>query len=399
MAVVGFAQERPGSPQASFELGKHVITRKFLVETTSAEDGPIVVANAIGIPRLFQIYQFGDELHPYCRCRSIEPERMGTSSKLWEVTCRYETPDRKEGARGEGGNSESGSGSDGGGTSKEDDGQYENPLLALPEVETHFETKEVPIYGVKKPGATVGVTKGSSELGGTADPSWAVNDPVSLVQRNGANISLGYTILNTTIAQLSPLAVADNWKGANGNATLTNNAVMPAQSSAGEVFVPSPHMDQSRLVLTITRNEDILSPHPALALAFIDKCNSDNFWGASPYQVRCVAITAQRQEKQLPQGVVYPFIRATYTFKFMPTWNIQLLDKGHYWRELVTNNPLTYKRKPFQDTQGNQIEGLLDGNGGKLADGGTPVWKTIQAYGFMPFNLLNLPQGFWDQIA
>ena len=73
MAIIGIAQERPDSPQGSFEVGKHVITRKFRVITDSLADGPIVVAQAIGLPRLFQIYTFGDEFHPYCRCRSIDP--------------------------------------------------------------------------------------------------------------------------------------------------------------------------------------------------------------------------------------------------------------------------------------------------------------------------------------
>lgn len=389
----------PGSPQASFELGKHVITRKFRVKTNSALDGPIEVANAIGIPRMFQLYTFGAEFHPWCRVRSIDPERNGSSPYDWIVVVRYETPEIKSGARGEGGN-QSGDSGDGGGTQNETDQQFQQPELALPEVEMYSETKEVPIFGVNKPGSSVSVSQGSGQMTATVDPSWKVGDSVTITQRNGANISLGYTILFTTIAQLGPpFATTNGWTGRSGPATLVNNALMPCSNSANQPYIPPPHKEDMRMGIKITRNEDILAPHPALALAYMGAVNSDNFWGALPGQARCSSITVQRLQKQLPDGSVYPYLRATYDIKFMQTWNVNLLDSGDYWNKVITNNPLTIQKIPFIDESGNPIKGLLDGSGNKLADGGTPVYKSYQVYPSLPFSLLNLPNSFRDQIA
>src|SRR5579871_5356302 len=106
MSVVGIALELGNSPQASFNEGKHTITRWFSVQTTNALlDGPIQVANAIGIPRMHQSYVFGTEFHPYCRVRDIIPHKPADGSLVWHVEVVYETPDQKQGAMGDGGNS------------------------------------------------------------------------------------------------------------------------------------------------------------------------------------------------------------------------------------------------------------------------------------------------------
>lgn len=386
MAVVGIAQERPDSPQATFECGKHVITRRFRVVTSSLLDGPITVANAIGIPRLFQVYQFGAELHRYCRCRSIEPARIARGSLTWEVTCHYETPPRKEGARHDGGHhSDKG---DGGGTGEEKDQQFENPLAAIPEIETHWEVKQVPIYGCQGLGNTVTVTNGLPNVSVAQTAFYSVGDPVTLYA--------GARILNTTILTVtagSGLTLAANWPGASGKATLVDVAFKPLRSSAGEVFVPPPMMDDAMLILTITRNEDLNSPVLQTSALFQNAVNLDGFFGLNPGQVKCQCITCQRQTKQLPDGTTYAYLRVTYLFHVKATWDIQLLDKGSYYLfQSSIMAPVT--KQKFITDDGQPRDGLLDGNGGKLADGAAPVFLTVRPYSWLAFATLNLPQSF-----
>lgn len=403
MAVIGFAAERPDSPKASFEVGKYTVTRKFLVLTSSVLDGPGVVALAIGLPRLFQPYIFGTEFLPNCRVRSVVPERIKPASLEWEVTVTYETPERKHGGGGEGGQEQQDSG-----TGEEQDGQFENPLLYIPEVETRFETYKQPIYGVRGLGFKAGVTNGSADV--SVNPGvkfFQVGDPVCLTDItpryfafNGSVItsSIGKSI-ETTVTAISgsTVTLAKPWTGVTSTdpgATLFNLNFQPAHASNGEIFVPPPEMDASRLILTITRNEDISSPHPALALAYQDSLNSDIFWGAAPGQCKVMSITAQRQTKQLPDGSVVVYLRCTYQFQFRPFWDIQLLDKGNFYFAATSMADPTPARYAFQSREGQPIEGLLDGNGQKLADGGNPVFLSIRPYRSLPFAALNLPNSF-----
>lgn len=386
MAVIGFAEERPDSPQASFECGKHVITRRFRVITSSVFDGPMTVASAIGVPRLFQTYQFGSEIHPYCRCRSVEPQRLAKGSLEWEVTCVYETPEPKGGSQADGGSSSESS--DGGGAGVEKDQQFENPLAALPEIETHWETSQVPIYGCQGLGNTVSVTKGSDTIDTPQTAFYAVGDPVTVYS--------GSKVLVTTISAVTDntnIVLASAWTGSTGPATLVDVAFKPLQSSAGEIFVPPPMTDESKLILTITRNEDINTPVLLTSTLFQKAVNLDVFWGLNPGQVKCQCITAQRQNKQLPDGDVFPYLRVTYLFHAKDTWDIQLLDKGSYYKFRKTAmDPFT--KQKFMTDDGQPRDGLLDGFGQKLADGAAPVFLTVWPNKRLAFSALNLPQSF-----
>jgi hypothetical protein len=392
MAILGIAGERPNSPVASFSCGKHTITRTFRVLTSSVFDGPIAVANAIGIPRLFSTYQFGAELHPYCRCRSIEPERIAPGALEWNVICHYETPDAKGGARGDGGHgsdgSDKGDKGDGGGTGEEKDQQFENPLAALPEVETHWETKQIPIQGAQALGVIATATKGATLVDTTYTVFYAVGDPVT-VYKDG-------TLLTTTIAAITDninISLATAWTGKTGKVYLVDVAFKPLMSSAGEIFVPPPMMDDSSLTLTMTRNEDINTPVLATSAMFGNTVNSDVFFGLNPGQVKCQNITCQRQVKQLPNGTVFPYLRVTYLFHAKSTWDTQLLDKGSYYRFRASTS-LPWTKQKFITDDGQPRDGLLDGFGQKLADGGTPVFIIVHPYTWQAFSTLNLPQSF-----
>lgn len=300
------AYEKPDSPTGNFEHGKYSVTRKFIVQSNTISDGPIIVTAAIGVPRLYEFYAFGNELQTYVRCRSVAAERITDGSLSWMVTAEYSTPEPKDFGRE--------------GTGQEVEGQFENPLLELAQVSFGSECVQVPVYGV-------------------FDPS--------------------------------------------------TGTVMVCKNSAGQTYVPPPMMDQDRLTLTITRNEIITAPHPQTALTFQNTCNSDTWWGASAGQVKCKTIVSAREVKNLPSGSPFPYLKVTYVFNFLNSWDLSILDSGDYY-QTVTMGPLI----PFQDQSGNTITGLLDGSGNALASGGTPVFNSFRVYARNPFAALNLPQSY-----
>jgi hypothetical protein len=142
MAVTS-VQEMPDSPKGEFELGKYKLTRTFVVQTSDVQDGPIIVKNGFGVPRLFQTYSTPNESHPVVRCRNVECERLGNRSVYWKVTCTYESPEFKDGVAGSGGGAGGGLG---GGLEKE--GQQANPLLIIPELSTSWEQTDEVIYKI-----------------------------------------------------------------------------------------------------------------------------------------------------------------------------------------------------------------------------------------------------------
>src|SRR5262249_17092767 len=160
------------------------------------------------------------------------------------------------------------------------------------------------------------------------------------------------------------------------------------KNAAGEIFDPPPMKDQSMLILTITRNEDILSPHPATALLYQDTVNSDVFWGANAGQVKVANITAQRQTRQISNAVL-PYLKVTYVFHFRsPDWDSRTLNAGSYYRETMIGPKIFFK-----SVEGHPIKGLLQPTspGDKLPEGDPPNWITVRPYNRLPFSALNLP--------
>lgn len=123
MSVIGTAQELPDSPSGQLGESEHSFTRKFLVETSSFGDGPIVAISAAGIPPLFSTYAITNEFHLYARVRNIQAERAAPNSLYWVVECEYQTK------------------------SEEDEDEDDNPLAALPEIRLGFTTKEEIVIG------------------------------------------------------------------------------------------------------------------------------------------------------------------------------------------------------------------------------------------------------------
>lgn len=406
MSVVGFAQERPDSPESSFEMGKHTITRRFLVQTNSLSDGPYTVALAIGIPGLFTPYYYGAEFNPFCLVRSIEPKRVKPASLFWDVVVKYETPEVKGAGGGLGSGGRDGGESDKGGTGVDNKGEYQNPLLEIPEVETHFETQQQVMYGCF-PGTQVMATIGSNTVTPTNTSSYyyTVGDPVILsavslianmsyggvLQNTGPSLATTITAINTTSGDIT---LATPWPYATQTVTFTDMSFQPIRASNGEPFNPPPNRDESKLILSITRNEALATPHPALAVAYQDCVNSDVFWGADPGMVKVSNITVRRETRQLASGTTVAYLRCSYVFHIKGSWDVQLLNKGTYYWTTDSRHSVGAKQQAFKSADGQPIDGLLTANGGKLADGATPTWLYARPYNWKPFAFLNLPQSF-----
>jgi len=135
----------------------------------------------------------------------------------------------------------------------------------------------------------------------------------------------------------------------------------PIVSSSGEPFDPPVEIDDSRLVLTIVRNE--LDFDPALALLYQDAVNSDNFLGTYPGQAK-VRLKAARQ---FETGLF--FWRTTYEVQFRREgWDIEVLDRGFYEK-------YDGRRVPIYDTETHQqvtAPALLNGAGRKLTGDKAP---------------------------
>lgn len=157
----------------------------------------------------------------------------------------------------------------------------------------------------------------------------------------------------------------------------------PIANSAGDPFDPGIQVDRSYPVITITKNL------PNLELAKMEELenavNKTNWKGRAPRTVRCVGVEA---ESNWENG--YTFWAYTFSLAIKSdNWDERVLDAGYRWRENVgsTVNP-DWRYYPFLDESGNPRKGLLDGNGGKLADGEPEVFKLFSVRKQRDFNAL-----------
>lgn len=318
MPVVGFAARAKGYPKGLWGA-QQSFTDCFRVLASTFADGPIVVLGAIGLPRIGQMYSTANESHPWALMREYtRVERIAPNSLVWEVECKFETVNKQE---SEHPNQQPSDGQ----------GQAENPLIEIPEIEIDWLDKEEP------------VTKVLDENNSPIDPSLV------------SNFQYGFT------------------------------------SSAGEMLDPQPVQDASIMVLTISRNEPITANHISIGLVYKNACNSDGFWDAEPGQALCKGIKAKRMTKMTPVGIQVVYLRATYVFHFrVPDWDIRPLDNGTYYKTSL-NSP---KKIPFL-AGGQPYRGLLDGAGSKLAEGAAPHYLgPYRIKRRVPFAALLLPNHY-----
>lgn len=63
----------------------------WFVETDDILDGPQIVGDAPGLPRLFSVYKFGNDVDVGSTCKRIRPRRLAGEQKKWEVEFEYDS--------------------------------------------------------------------------------------------------------------------------------------------------------------------------------------------------------------------------------------------------------------------------------------------------------------------
>lgn len=162
-------------------------------------------------------------------------------------------------------------------------------------------------------------------------------------------------------------------------------------NSAGDYFDPPAEIDDSRLVLAITRNEAAFNP--AIATDYQDALNSDTWYGFEPGQVKLTAISAQRA---IENRRIY--WRVSYEFHFRrDTWKLKILDRG---KRKIAGSPDFLAYINARDENGTELHDTpvtepvpLDGNGGELLgpSPNTVHYLEFDVYKSRSFAALGLP--------
>lgn len=159
----------------------------------------------------------------------------------------------------------------------------------------------------------------------------------------------------------------------------------PVVNSAGFPFEEPVMIDDSRPVLTVTRNELVFNY--ALANYYKDSVNLDPFFGAPPYCVKCSSISSQRVYDQwMLSHLGTPFYwKTTYQFHFRVDgvgFKTILLDQG-----LKEFDTTTGKHKNIM-INGTPVSAPhpLNGSGVRLPVGAPYQWRTYYLYYPLPFS-------------
>lgn len=156
----------------------------------------------------------------------------------------------------------------------------------------------------------------------------------------------------------------------------------PILNSAFQKFDPPPEMDDSRPVLSLTKN---FSSFDFYSLAqYRDAINSDEFYGCPPRTLKIAKINANR-ETTIAAGVPITYFRVSVEFHFNPDdWSLKLLDQG-----LMEFNDAEDGVVNITDDNGEPIAQAvnLDGFGHK----GTPVDGVVPDFYRVYFTYRSLP--------
>jgi hypothetical protein len=143
----------------------------------------------------------------------------------------------------------------------------------------------------------------------------------------------------------------------------------PIVTSAGELFENGVERDQTRMTLSISRNE--ASFNHAFFSQFFDNVNVDNFFGFGTGEVKCESITGDFQfENNIS------FWRVNYEFAINKrTWKLRILDQGY--KTLDANGKAVEITDGFANRAGSPV--LLNGAGKKLLDATTTLSANVNA--------------------
>lgn len=152
-------------------------------------------------------------------------------------------------------------------------------------------------------------------------------------------------------------------------------------NSAGDYFDPPVVRDDSRTVLTVTRNEADFSAR--LAADHRDRINAAPFFGQARHCVKCSSITGTRQ---FVAGLGF-YWKVRYEFHFDDrTFHKTILNQGLREKVAVVRKQIMIDQElPASSPV------LLDSTGRALPPGGTPVYRTFQVYREADFSIFNFP--------
>jgi len=159
-------------------------------------------------------------------------------------------------------------------------------------------------------------------------------------------------------------------------------------NSAGVAYDPPPTVKEAYLTLHVTRNE--ASYNHNFFADFVNTVNGDPFFGFEAGEVWCRKISGRRMYHN---GIIY--WQVSYQFAIsrkrdpltqrLIGWTLRILDQGT--AQVVANKIIQVQPRGIPATH----PLLLNGAGGLLGVGGTPVYRSFQPYPFKAFNDLALP--------
>lgn len=150
-------------------------------------------------------------------------------------------------------------------------------------------------------------------------------------------------------------------------------------NSAGDPIDPPVVRDESRMVINITRNEATYDPD--LADTLKDVVN-DGVWRGRPARTWKAAAPTGDPANHPACGDYYV---VKYQFAYNPdTWDWYQLDQGY--REVVSGA----RKLIMLDNAPASSPVPLNGSGGKLAVGGTPVFRQFKLYKEIDFSVFDL---------
>lgn len=164
------------------------------------------------------------------------------------------------------------------------------------------------------------------------------------------------------------------------------------ENSAGEAFDPPALVDESRTVLTVTRNE--VNFKSQNAIDFVNTVNSSPIviggLALEERQARLMGIAMSGRKWQDLGDVVLLYYPVQYVIHIKEeTWDVQLLDQGSYHKTIDRG---VERLVPFTN-DGQPFIGLLDGFGFDLIPSNPkPQFLRFRVYRESDFSALSLPE-------
>jgi hypothetical protein len=170
----------------------------------------------------------------------------------------------------------------------------------------------------------------------------------------------------------------------------------PLKNSAGDAFDPPQEIDDSRPIISISKNVPANFVDGGFLASYKDALNSDSVWGQEPGCVKVSNISAQKKYRGTTA-----YYHVTMEFAINEDgWKRKLHDRGFNY--IALTGPDSFEKRRIMVKHRDAFTGIekdvpvtteqyLDGQGGVLALNGNPVEFEFEVYKSMPFGPLSLP--------